>query len=115
MSSREDKFALLRLTPAQLHIWKEVNSIDQAWFLLKFLIGIVSVLTVAMITFFALGRGWAASGMSAALDGVFGVCLLKVTDFHYPNQIRLSRVSDLLRATKRAPSSVSELHAGEDQ
>ena len=88
---------LLDLTPAQLSTWKAIEKIDQAWFLLRSLIAIVIVFTAALIVFLSLNKGWAASGISGALDGVFGVCLLKVTDYHFPNKINIRHVSELFK------------------
>jgi hypothetical protein len=97
LSSHTDKLALLDLSPPQMKIWKEIEEINRGWFLLRSLVGIVAVLTLALICFLAYGKGPAAAAISAALDGVFGVCLVKITDYLYPNKITVGRVVSLFK------------------
>ena len=91
---------LLKLSAPQLKVWREIKEIDRAWFLLRWLMSIVSILTTALVVALFLGKGFASTGISGLLDGIFGVCLLKITDYHYPNKISVKRIKSVFQTKK---------------
>lgn len=91
---------LLKLSAPQLKVWREIKEIDRAWFLLRWLMCIVSILTTALVIALFLSKGFASTGISGMLDGIFGVCLLKITDYHYPNNISVKKIKGVFQAKK---------------
>jgi hypothetical protein len=67
-----------------LALYTELARINQAWVVLWVVLGIVSLLTIAVLyaTFFR--QDVKLAGINGALDGLFGWCLKIIVRFHFP-------------------------------
>ncbi|MBB5062453.1 hypothetical protein [Granulicella mallensis] len=88
---------LLDLTPQQLATYQVVQAINlerqrtaMQWLVLGVTLAIVVALTIFIFVLIYNERHWAATTAIGVLDGLFGVCLLKVISSMWPIKIKES-------------------------
>jgi hypothetical protein len=69
-----------------LALYTELTRINQAWVVLWVVLGIVVLLTIAILyaTFFR--QDVKLAGINGGLDGIFGWCLKIIVRFHFPTK-----------------------------